>query len=126
MPEVDTTGVDGGCVPSASLLNHFERLIHAHDMPCCGQIGQMFNDHSGSEAHFQHAVGWLDFKEFARPHAGIKIRARHDDAAHPPQESLRTTERVHQNAPPDLKRCKQHVHAHFSSKSVGSNKPSPK
>jgi hypothetical protein len=69
VPQVDTTPLDSGCVPSASLVNHLPRLINARYMPRCRELRQALNNHSGAETHFQHAVVWSDLKEVADPGA---------------------------------------------------------
>src|SRR2546423_12233247 len=70
-PQVNTTALDSGCVPSTSLLDHLLRLINARDIPRCGQLRQALNHHSRSETHFQHAVIWSDLEEVADPRAAI-------------------------------------------------------
>ena len=104
MPQVDTTALDSGGVPSPSLFNHHPRLIDARDMPRCRQVRQALNNHTGSETHLQHPVVWSDLKEATDPGAAISIHARHDNATQPSQGTLRAAKHAHQNVSHDTHR----------------------
>jgi hypothetical protein len=45
----------------------------------------LLNNHSRSEAHFQHPVIWRDFKKVGDPGAAIDVHAGHDDAPNLPR-----------------------------------------
>jgi hypothetical protein len=101
MPQVDTTAMDSGGVPSPSLFDHLQRLIDAGAMPPCHQLRQTLNNHTGSETDLQYAVVLSDLKETNNPGAAISIHARHDYATQPPQDALRAAKHAHQNVSHD-------------------------
>jgi len=61
------------------------------------QLRQTLNDRTGTETYFQHALVRSDFRKLGYPGAARCICSRHDNAADPPERTLRAVKHAHQN-----------------------------
>jgi hypothetical protein len=59
------------------------------------QFGQALNNHAGSKPYFQDGIVRRDLEKAGDPNTAVRVHARHDDAAQPPNNAPRATEHVH-------------------------------
>jgi hypothetical protein len=55
------------------------------------QLGEALNNHAGSKPYFQDGIVRRDLEKAGDPNTAVRVHARHDDAAQPPNNAPRAT-----------------------------------